>query len=337
MVQNKRGQAPKVSVIIPAYNSHVTLGKSIEGLYAQTAFDRLEKIIIVDSSDNPLALEQLSELRKKDKVDVLTSGIRVMPAKQRNIGAKHARSKILCFLDSDAFPATNWIEKILEASASGYRVGGGSYKLPEFQRNMIIPKAQYYLEFNEFIDVGKPRPKRLVPSCNLFCEKELFHEVGGFPELRASEDTLFGLIMNQNDRMMFFPDMVVYHIFREQKDHYYQNQILLGKYIFIYRKYIYKSIYYKGILPYLFIPAFVLVKFLRISLRLAASGKVHIRNSLPTIGQFFKGLFFWSKGFWIGIGKYKDVESLFELNGSLTESSLAKSANLITQTVRRTG
>lgn len=318
-----------VSVIIPAYNSHLTLGKSIDGLLGQSAYDKIDEIIIVDSSDKKEALDQLEALRKEERVTVLTSGVRVMPAIQRNMGAKHAKSEILCFLDSDAFPSVQWVEKIIEVVASGYKVGGGSYKLPDFQVNMIIPRAQYYLEFNEFIDVGKPRPKRLVPSCNLFCQRELFLQVGGFPEIRASEDTMFGLIMNQTTPMMFFPDLIIYHIFREQKDHYYKNQILLGQYIFIYRKYIYNSVYYRGILPYLFLPGFVLVKFMRISLRLAFSGKTHIRKSLPTMFQFMKGLFFWSRGFWIGIGKYKDLESLFALNGSFTQNSIATNKKLV--------
>ncbi len=334
MVTDQRGSNQSISVIIPAYNSHLTLGKSIDGLLCQTAYDRIDHIIIVDSSDHPQALEQLEILKMKDKVLVLTSGVKVMPAIQRNMGAKHAESEILCFLDSDAFPADNWIGKILEACESGCRVGGGSYRLPDFQQDMIIPKAQYYLEFNEFIDVGKPRSKRLVPSCNLFCERKLFLEVGGFPEIRASEDTMFGLIMNQTNQMMFFPDIVVYHIFREQKDHYYKNQILLGQYIFIYRKYIYKSIYYNGILPYFFLPGFVLVKFLRISCRLAISGRVHIKNSIPTVFQFMKGLFFWSRGFWIGIGKYKNEESLFELNGNFTQNSIAANRRLVKQYLR---
>ena len=34
-----------------------------------------------------------------------------MPAIQRNIGAKNSKGDILCFIDSDAYPADDWIEK----------------------------------------------------------------------------------------------------------------------------------------------------------------------------------------------------------------------------------
>ena len=36
-----------ISVIIPAYNSHLTLGASIEGLKGQTAFERIESLSIL--------------------------------------------------------------------------------------------------------------------------------------------------------------------------------------------------------------------------------------------------------------------------------------------------
>lgn len=331
MSQNNKQHKIGISVIIPAYNSHLTLGQSIEGLKRQTAFDRIDKIIIVDSSDNQESLNQLDALKKMEKLMVLTSGVRVMPAIQRNIGARHSDSDLLCFLDSDAYPAPDWIEKILEFNATGVRAGGGSYRLPDFQEDKIIPRAQYFLEFNEFFDVGKPRKKIMLPSCNLFCERELFLEVGGFPEIRASEDTLFGLLVNQKCTLTFNPDIAIYHIFRENKGHYYSNQKLIGMYIFIYRKYIYDSVYYRGVLPYFLLPGFILIKLIRIIFRIAKSGKVRLKYFFPTSFQFLAGLFYWSVGFWQGIGKYKDVQVLFEQNENLSPDAIECYRNLAKQ------
>jgi glycosyltransferase involved in cell wall biosynthesis len=303
-------QSPNASVIIPAYNSHKTLERSIIGCQEQTAWDSLDRIIIVDSSDDPVSLELLEKLKQQEKVEVITSGVRVMPAIQRNIGAKNAQSKILCFLDSDAYPEKDWIEKIIAVYKSGTLVGAGSYKLPEFQKDKKIAKAQYYLEFNEFIDVGKPRKKKLAPSCNLFCDRKLFIEIGGFPELRASEDTLFGLKVSKYADIIFYPDISVYHIFRDTKEHYFNNQVLLGKYIFIYRKKTYNSLYYRGILPYIFFPFFMLVKLFRILSRLAKADSIHIRQFLSATGLFFAGLFYWGRGFWKGIREYKNEKAV---------------------------
>ena len=134
---------------------------------------------------------------------------------------------------------------------------------------------------------------------------------------------------------MFFPEISIYHIFREHKDHYYKNQSLIGMYIFIYRKYIYDSVYYKGILPYVLLPGFILIKLTRIVLRIVKSGKMRLKYFFPTTGQFLAGLFYWSKGFWKGIGKYKDEEALFAQNKHLSPSSIECYRNLAKQFISK--
>ncbi|NJK86647.1 MAG: hypothetical protein HC906_12450 [Bacteroidales bacterium] len=64
----------------------------------------------------------------------------------------------------------------------------------------------------------------------------MFFEVGGFPEIRASEDSLLGMAISEKTNMIFIPQAIVYHIFRENEHHFLANQEMLGKYIFIFRK-----------------------------------------------------------------------------------------------------
>ena len=322
----------RVSVIIPAYNSHRTLVESVEGIYRQTAYVQVMDIIIVDSSDNPDALEQINELKKREKVRVFTSGVRVMPAIQRNLGAAHSQADLLCFLDSDAYPAENWIERAIEVYRSGIKVGGGSYKLPPFQEKTKIAIAQYYLQFNEYLDAGKNKIKKLVPSCNLFCDRKLFLEVGGFPEIRASEDTLFGLKVSQTSTMYFIPGMPVYHIFREEKDSYYRNQEVLGKYIFIYRKMVYNSFYYRGVMPYLFYPFFAFFKIMRILMRVRMAGRKHFIRLLPAMGLFMRGMKYWRKGFLQGVKDYDREVAIFRKENQVEMPRVVVAPDPVAQT-----
>lgn len=284
------------SVIIPSYNSANTIEISVEYLLKQTVISRINEIIIVDSSDDGVTKAILKKI-ENEKIIILNSGERIIPAIQRNLGAKKATGDVLIFIDADAYPIFDWAEKILEAYESGHAAGGGSYRIPEFQINNSLAKAQYYLELNEFIDRGKKRFKKILTSGNFFCKRKLFLELGGFPEIRASEDCMLSLKINELEKTVFLPEATVYHIFREQKELFFNSQQLLGNYVYKYRKLQYKSFYYnRGLVP-LFLPLFLVMKFLRINARIILSGWPHFSNYIMSFPLFLKGLMYWGRGF----------------------------------------
>lgn len=301
---NKTQDSCSVTVIIPSYNSHKTIGWTLKGIKAQTKLDFISEIIVVDSSDDNITPDYL-KTQEDDLVKVTRSGSRVMPAIQRNIGARMANGNLLCFIDSDAFPAPNWIELIIEEYIKGCLAGGGSYMIPEFQMDKPIVYAQYFLEFSEFMGFGKKRSKNVIPSCNLFCDKKLFHKVGGFPIIRASEDSFFSLKISQHVSMLYLPEAVVYHIFRENKEHFLSNQRLLGKYIYMYRREKSNNLYYKGIFPYIFIPGFLGIKVTRSFLRVLRTNRNNVKHFFKAAPLILHGLMIWGKGFMEGVREYK--------------------------------
>ncbi len=296
---------PTVSIIIPSYNSSKTIEHTLNSLFLQTKADSIIEIIVVDSSDDKDTKKLLSSYISSKLIQI-TSGVRIMPAIQRNIGAKSAKGDLLCFIDSDAFAKEDWVEKILEAYEKGHKIGGGSYAIPDFQKKSKIAYAQYFIEFSLFIGYGKERHERIIASCNMFCDRELFLKEGGFPEIRASEDSLFSLKMDKIHPLIYIPQAVVFHIFREGMGHFLSNQYMLGKYIYIFRRQSYDSCYYKGIIPYFLFPAFILFKLIRIILRVILTKKVdnyvYLILSLPLI---LRGLYSWSAGFINGIKEYR--------------------------------
>lgn len=293
-----------VSVIIPSYNSHHTIGKTLEGILNQSALEALREIIVVDSSDDDITHDFLKS--KEDKlIKVTRSGYRVIPAIQRNIGGKMAQGDLLCFVDSDAYPHKDWVKTILEAYDRGHLAGGGSYRVPDFQHNMAIAYAQYFLEFSEFIGYGKEQNKSIIASCNIFCDRRLFEKVEGFPEIRASEDSLFSLKINRTNHMRYLPGAIVYHIFRENKSHFLSNQRMLGKYIYIFRRKSYNTFYYRGLMPYLFFPAFLTFKFIRIFLRVLRTNFNNFIQFIKATPLLLRGMMAWGSGFISGVKEYR--------------------------------
>jgi glycosyltransferase involved in cell wall biosynthesis len=285
-----------LSVVVPAYNSHATLGRTLDTLLAFGP--ALHELIVADSSSEEAAREQLRAYARKG-VTVISLPTRTMPALARNAGARAATGEVLAFIDSDAFPAPDWPAQLQAALAAGARVGGGAIVLPDFQRLRARPVAQYFLQFNEFVDAGQRRTVRFSPGANLFCEKALFEAVGGFPEIRASEDTLFGLAVSERAPYWFEPRLKVHHIFREGLGPFLENQRLLGQYVYVYR-----AQRAKGAFPWswpwgvVLLPAIAAAKTARIAGRVARRPRPDLWWRFLAFSPWFaQGLWQWCRGF----------------------------------------
>jgi glycosyltransferase involved in cell wall biosynthesis len=99
------GATPKVSVIIPAYNTEGYLAETIRSVLDQT-YDDFEVIVVDDgSSDGTLALARSFEPR----ITVLTKP-NGGPASARNLAIRNSRGDYIAFLDSDDL----WMKDKLE-------------------------------------------------------------------------------------------------------------------------------------------------------------------------------------------------------------------------------
>ncbi|MBR3299321.1 MAG: glycosyltransferase family 2 protein [Clostridia bacterium] len=118
--------APKISVIIPVYNSMQTLLRCADSVLTQS-LSELEAIFVDDrSTDGSLAL--IEEYARRD------ARVRVIPLEKnagagnaRNVGIEAARGEYLAFVDSDDAIAPDFLELLYDAaSKSGADVIKGS-------------------------------------------------------------------------------------------------------------------------------------------------------------------------------------------------------------------
>lgn len=108
---------PKISVIIPVYNTEQYLAQCLDSVLGQTFHD-IEIICVNDgSTDNSLQI--LTQYAKRDN--------RIMVINQQNSGVVAARNNAIAVaksdlifpLDSDDFIAPNALEKMYECFKSG--------------------------------------------------------------------------------------------------------------------------------------------------------------------------------------------------------------------------
>jgi glycosyltransferase involved in cell wall biosynthesis len=284
-----------VSIVIPAFNSSKTLAYALPSVLSQER-SLIREIVVVDSSDDGLMSGIIAEFEPKG-VRFINSGTRVMPAIQRNIGARASSGDMILFLDSDVILEPDYVAKIAGYFRQGRKAGFGSVTIPDFQMRKVAVVAQYYLQLNEYLPSGKPRQKPFILGCSNFVDRADFEKIGGYPEIRAAEDVLYGFRLNRVCPIWFLPDASVAHIFREDWKGFFRNQELLGKYVARYRKEESGGIAFRGIMPILLFPVFLAVKWLRIAPRIAAAGIRHSLRSFAVAPAFFLGLLHWGKGF----------------------------------------
>jgi len=104
---------PKLSVIIPVYNSVKYLKKTLNSLINQT-FKDFEVLCVNDcSTDN--SLEILKEFSKQDKrITILNNEKNLGAALSRNVGIDKARGEYIYFLDADDYIDEKYLECMTE-------------------------------------------------------------------------------------------------------------------------------------------------------------------------------------------------------------------------------
>lgn len=108
---------PKISIVVPVYNSELYIRTCIESIIHQT-FQEWELILIDDGSiDHSMAIcKQFAESDNRITAFHKENG---GAGSARNMGIKSARGSYLIFIDSDDFIKKDMLEVIYNASQSG--------------------------------------------------------------------------------------------------------------------------------------------------------------------------------------------------------------------------
>jgi GT2 family glycosyltransferase len=213
-----------ITVIIPSkiYDENLSYClKQIRKFY--------KKIKIILILDNP------SELKFDKNIKVLVSGNETIGFK-RNLGVKYVKTKLICLIDSDAYPNSYWLNESLSilndnkiAAAGGPNL---SPKTNDIEKILVArSRKNSIVTLNPKLKSNKTKKHYLnfLPSCNVVIKTSAYRRAKGMdPRLYSGEEISLNVNLERlGYKMLFDPKISVFHIDRNFK-HFSRQRFIYG-------------------------------------------------------------------------------------------------------------
>ena len=166
-----------VTVVVPTYRRPEHLRRCLQGIHTQSRTP--EEIVIVRRSDDEATRAFLAERAPADFVEVTTDKPGVVAALAAGVSA--AAGEIVAFLDDDAVPHTEWLERLL-LHFRDPRVGGvggrdvWQNEMPCGQPTEDVGRITRWgkLVGNHYLGTGPPRDVMVLQGANMAFRRHAF-------------------------------------------------------------------------------------------------------------------------------------------------------------------
>ncbi|HYK03288.1 MAG TPA: glycosyltransferase [Thermoanaerobaculia bacterium] len=196
--------APRVSVIVAAFDAHETLERCLASLRAQTFRDF--EVILVDSSPGEESARIASAF---PEVRFDRSASRLYPHEARNRAVAQARGVLLVSIDADCYAHRECLaELVREYDASAQVIVGAIACHGRRLRDL----GMHFCKFAKFLPGGAVRAIDTAPTANLLVARADFEQAGGMHGGQYLADVSLGQALEAMGReLRFAPRAVVEH------------------------------------------------------------------------------------------------------------------------------
>lgn len=176
-----------LSVVLPAYHSHGTLGRCLEAIAGQSRTP--DEVIVVNSSSESGTAAVVSRF---PQVRLIQSAVRLLPHAARNVGLAEARGETLVCSDPDVIADGDWLATLESALDDDHAFVGGSMAMqPHPDHLRRLAEAIHITKFWWALPSGPARAAWIVPTANCAFTRALWDRVGPFPSDVFCGDALF--------------------------------------------------------------------------------------------------------------------------------------------------
>jgi GT2 family glycosyltransferase len=177
-----------VTVIIPVLNGAAVLFGQLSALAAQQFAGTWEVVIADNGSTDPSLLAVCTQFASTVSLTMVDAGDQRGGPHARNIGAAHARGRLLVFCDQDDVVKPGWLQALVDA-AEHHEIVAGALDYQSLNRG--IPLPEYWTRIPEQLG----RKLGFLPTgatCNVLVHRDTFERLGGFAEdFDVSDDVDF--------------------------------------------------------------------------------------------------------------------------------------------------
>lgn len=192
-----------LSVIIPVLNEE----ENIEALIDHISQEEVRAEIIV--SDGKSTDNTAEKAESKGAVVVSSTPGR---GTQLNKGAEAASASILIFLHADSRLEKGALSKMVEQMGQDKDLIGGCFKLKISSQNLL-------LKFISWSSNLRAKYLNLIfGDQGIFVRRDIFNELGGFPEIELMEDWEFSKALAKKGRLLYV-DKKIYTSARRWENH----------------------------------------------------------------------------------------------------------------------
>lgn len=209
MTSESSGDGVEVSVVVPSHGRPNRL-RDLLGALAEQTLSRERWELIVAHTYAPEVGAEIFEGHEL-KADGVLDQIAVEPARggaarQRNLGWRAARGRLIAFTDDDCRPTAEWLERLVAGYGGAGDVVQGATE-PD-------PREEHLLHVKPHVRALRVvPPDRYAQTCNILYERDLLERVGGFDERFVVGEDVDLLLRAQEvgARLVAAPDAVTYH------------------------------------------------------------------------------------------------------------------------------